>query len=109
MSLKSLAIFALLPLALIACSDNNDGSSAADMAPAPDLICERPDTGTHAMHVRIGLTEDAMGVPFRTQNGSTVYIQKADIAGKPLIWATIPGGESIFNTLPTEVGNGKMA
>jgi hypothetical protein len=64
---------------------------------------------TYALHVKIALEDDGQGVALFAQNGSMVHVPKADIVGKPFIWATTPGGEPVGNTKPMDFAVGKMA
>jgi hypothetical protein len=75
----------------------NDGGSDADACPPV------PPGSPRSIIGNVTFTADSQGVPFGTQNGSTVHVAAADIVGKTLVWATAPGGEQIANLpMPTE-------
>jgi hypothetical protein len=75
------------------------GDDAADACPAISPGTARTITGN------LAFTTDDAGVPFGTQNGSTVHVATSDLVGKTLVWATAPGGEQIANLpAPTEAG-----
>ena len=79
--------------------------SAPDMTACPPA----PDAGTpHSLAVKIQLTDDGMGVPFFTQNGSIVHVPKADIVGKQYIYATTKGGDQVTNAKMIDLGAGNI-
>lgn len=70
------------------------------------VACEPPP---HKLIVDIALDHTDAGVPFGTQNGSVVYVQPGEIAGKPYLWLTANMGESAANAVPLELGGGSMS
>lgn len=77
----------------------SDAGSGSDACPPV------PPGSPHSIIGNVELTADSQGVPFATQNGSTVHVAAADIVGKTLVWATAPGGEQIANLpVPMEAG-----
>lgn len=70
------------------------------------VACEPPP---HKLIVDIALANSDAGVPFGTQNGSLVYVQPGEIAGKPYLWLTANMGESAANAVPLEFGSGSMS
>lgn len=90
---------------LVACSDGapppvETPPPVLDLAVAPVL---------HALSAKVVFMDDGMGVPFFTQNGSRVHVPSADIIGKNVFYATVPGGKSIANAKPIEAGQGVVA
>lgn len=70
------------------------------------VACERPP---HKLIVDIALRAQDAGVPFATQNGSTVYLEPSAIAQKPYFWITTNVGESFANAIPLEGAGGSMS
>jgi len=92
-------LFGLLVALVAGCGaeEAKSGSSSGDL-----------EEKYYALHVKVAFKDDGQGVAIGAQNGAIVRVPAADIAGKKLVWATAPGGESIFNVLPIENGSTSM-
>jgi hypothetical protein len=104
--MRSLALLAAASLAgaLPGC-----GGGATMPAP-PDLCGASFGSGPpHAIAVAVALSDDGQGVKLFTQNGSTVHVPTANLAGKSYYWATAKGGDSIFNAKMIDLGAGAVA
>ena len=96
-----------------ACSPKAEQVVVADAGDAGSAT--KPDAADaavslHSISGKIALVADADGktVTFGTQNGSTVAVPIADIAGKTFYWATTPGGDTPGNATPLDQGAGVM-
>ena len=102
---RSFRVIVVSASLLAACAGPD--ADPAPMMPIPDLAAA-VSTTPHALNAKIALMDDGMGVPLGTQNGSTVHVQKADLVGKFIYYATTPGGKSAANAKPIDFGVAKV-
>lgn len=92
----------LFALGLGACGSTEEQSSVSGGAEMDASTDSAPML--HALHIQLALKDDGQGVKIGAQNGASVYILPSLLIGKPVVWATAPGGEPIFNVMPIEFG-----